>query len=36
MLDLSIGIVTYNNEKEIKSLLLDIFRHTKDLAFQVY
>ncbi len=36
MLDLSIGIVTYNNEGIIGDLLKSIYTNTKDLTFQVY
>ncbi|MEG1495978.1 MAG: glycosyltransferase family 2 protein [Clostridiales bacterium] len=36
MMDLSIGIVTYNNEDKIEDLLRDIYRYTRNVNFKVY
>lgn len=36
MVDLSIGIVTYNSENEIEGLLRSIFEYTSGLSFHVY
>lgn len=36
MVDVSIGIVTYNNEKKILNILGDIYEHLQGLNFKVY